>query len=52
MARTALLGVHEADHAGPVPLALRPGIAVCQFIFEQTVGRARYQGRYRDQLAP
>ncbi len=42
----------EINNAGPVPLGLRPGIAVCQFIFEQTVGRARYQGRYRDQLAP
>ncbi len=42
----------EINNAGPVPLALRPGTAICQFIFEQTVGRARYQGRYRDQLAP
>ena len=42
----------EINNAGPIPLALRPGIAVCQFIFEQCVGRAHYQGRYRGQLAP
>ncbi|MFN8632749.1 MAG: dCTP deaminase [Chloroflexota bacterium] len=42
----------EINNAGPMPLALRPGIALCQFIFETTVGRARYDGRYREQLAP
>src|SRR5215208_4342498 len=42
----------EINNAGPMPLALRPGIAVCQFIFEECVGRARYQGRYRGQIAP
>jgi dCTP deaminase len=42
----------EMNNAGPIPLALRPGIAICQFIFEECLGRARYQGRYRGQLAP
>jgi dCTP deaminase len=42
----------EMNNAGPMPLALRPGIAICQFIFEQCIGAAHYQGRYRRQLAP
>lgn len=42
----------EINNAGPIPLALRPGTAVCQFMFEETVGQARYEGRYRDQAAP
>lgn len=42
----------EINNAGPMPLALRPGIALCQFIFEECVGHARYQGRYRGQIAP
>jgi len=42
----------EINNAGPMPLALRPGIAICQFIFEECVGRARYEGRYRTQRAP
>ncbi len=42
----------EINNAGPMPLALRPGIAVCQFIFEECVGSAHYQGRYRGQRAP
>jgi dCTP deaminase len=42
----------EIYNAGPMPLALRPGIRICQFIFEECVGSARYEGRYRDQLRP
>ena len=42
----------EINNAGPIPLALRPGTAVCQFIFEETIGRARYEGRFRGQVAP
>jgi dCTP deaminase len=42
----------EINNAGPMPLALRPGIAICQFIFEECIGQAKYQGRYRSQLAP
>lgn len=42
----------EINNAGPMPLALRPGIALCQFIFEECVGRAHYAGRYRTQDAP
>lgn len=42
----------EMNNAGPMPLAIRPGIAICQFIFETTIGRARYEGRFRNQLEP
>jgi dCTP deaminase len=42
----------EINNAGPMPLAVRPGTAVCQFIFETCIGSARYTGRYRDQVAP
>ena len=42
----------EINNAGPMPLALRPGIALCQFMFEECVGEARYQGRYSRQVAP
>jgi dCTP deaminase len=42
----------EINNAGPMPLALRPGIALCQFMFQECVGKARYQGRYRRQVAP
>ncbi|HLI27168.1 MAG TPA: dCTP deaminase [Chloroflexota bacterium] len=43
--------VLEMYNAGPFPLAIHPGIAVCQFVFMECVGRARYQGRYQAQLA-
>ena len=42
----------EINNAGPMPLALRPGTAICQFIFETCVGQASYTGRYRNQTAP
>ncbi|MCC7103834.1 MAG: dCTP deaminase [Chloroflexi bacterium] len=42
----------EMNNAGPMPLALRPGTAVCQMTFETTIGSAHYAGRYRDQVSP
>jgi dCTP deaminase len=42
----------EINNAGPMPLALRPGTAVCQIIFETCVGSATYLGRYKDQVIP
>jgi dCTP deaminase len=42
----------EINNAGPMPLALRPGIALCQFMFQTCIGSARYEGRYRTQTAP
>jgi dCTP deaminase len=42
----------EINNAGPMPLALRPGTALCQFIFETCIGSAHYTGRYETQVAP
>jgi dCTP deaminase len=42
----------EINNAGPMPLALRPGTRLCQFMFETTIGKGHYQGRYRLQDAP
>jgi len=44
--------VLEILNVGPVPLALHPGIAVCQAIFETCQGSARYEGRFRSQTSP
>ncbi len=44
--------VLELNNVGPVPLAIYPGTAVCQFIFEECRGRARYQGRFSNQNLP
>ncbi|HWP29534.1 MAG TPA: dCTP deaminase [Chloroflexota bacterium] len=43
--------VLEMYNAGPFPLAIHPGIAICQFIFAECVGRARYKGYFRNQLS-
>jgi dCTP deaminase len=42
----------EMNNAGPMPLALRPGTAVCQIVLETCIGTAHYAGRYRDQESP
>ncbi|MBI4575860.1 MAG: dCTP deaminase [Planctomycetes bacterium] len=39
----------EMSNCGPVPLAVKPDLPICQFVFQRTVGRARYDGRFRDQ---
>ena len=31
------------------PLALYPGVKVCQFIFSRMVGEAEYTGKFQDQ---
>jgi dCTP deaminase len=41
--------VLEISNFSPMPLALHPGISICQFIFQRTVGEARYNGRFRNQ---
>jgi dCTP deaminase len=41
--------VLEISNQSPMPLALYPGIAICQFIFQRTIGKAKYQGRFRNQ---
>jgi len=44
--------VLEISNVSPVPLALHPGTAICQFIFEKTEGNAIYNGMFRDQVRP
>ncbi|MGI5835013.1 MAG: dCTP deaminase [Chloroflexota bacterium] len=44
--------VLEMINVGPVPLAIYPGTAICQFIFEECKGRARYRGRFENQTLP
>lgn len=42
----------EMNNAGPIPLALHPGIAICQLIFEELNGRATYKGKFSKQTKP
>jgi dCTP deaminase len=39
----------EITNFSPMPLALYPGTAICQFIFQRTIGKATYEGRFRRQ---
>jgi len=39
----------ELSNFSPMPLAVTPGLPICQFIFQRTIGEARYTGRFRDQ---
>ena len=42
----------EMNNAGPMPLAIRPGIKICQFVFEETIGSGHYSGRFEHQEHP
>lgn len=44
--------VLEMNNAGPMPIAIHPGIAICQIIFEETTGDAIYKGKFKDQILP
>jgi dCTP deaminase len=44
--------VLEIVNLGHAPLALYPGIRICQFIFEKCEGHARYKGRFARQAKP
>ena len=44
--------VLEMTNAGPMPLAIHPGIAICQIILEETKGKAKYRGSYFKQKTP
>ncbi len=44
--------VLEIVNLGHAPLALHPGITICQFIFEKCDGHAKYQGRFAEQVKP
>ncbi|MFH1618369.1 MAG: dCTP deaminase [bacterium] len=44
--------VLEMTNLGSVPLRLHAGVSICQFIFEKTIGKARYTGRFSRQTKP
>jgi dCTP deaminase len=41
--------VLEMSNFGPAPLAVYPGIAICQFVFQKLEGTEHYQGRFAGQ---
>jgi len=41
--------VLEMSNFGPAPLAVRPGLPICQFVFQRLEGDEIYQGRYAGQ---
>lgn len=41
--------VLEISNFSPMPLMLYPGTAICQFIFQRTLGEAEYTGRFKNQ---
>lgn len=41
--------VLEMTSFSPMPLRIHPGTAICQFIFQKTIGEARYEGRFKNQ---
>ncbi len=41
--------VLEMTNFSPMPLRIHPGTAICQFIFQRTIGEARYEGRFQNQ---
>jgi dCTP deaminase len=41
--------VLEIFNAGPMNIAIHPGTAICQIIFEETIGNAKYIGKYQNQ---
>jgi dCTP deaminase len=43
--------VLEMSNFGPAPLAVHPGTAICQFVFQRLDGRERYAGRFAGQSA-
>ena len=44
--------VLEISNMGHMPLRVCAGEKVCQFVFERTIGRAKYKGRFIDQKEP
>lgn len=41
--------VLEMYNAGPIPLAIHPGTRICQFVFEYTIGKGHYRGKFAKQ---
>jgi dCTP deaminase len=41
--------VLEMSNFGPAPLAISPGLPICQFVFQRLEGEEQYQGRFAGQ---
>jgi dCTP deaminase len=41
--------VLEMSNFGPIPLEIRPGVPICQFIFERIEGQGHYEGDFSTQ---
>ncbi|MDP3985740.1 MAG: dCTP deaminase [bacterium] len=41
--------VLELFNASPFPLSIRPGLRICQFIFQRCEGQGTYRGRFQNQ---
>lgn len=44
--------VLEIANISPIPLAIKPGIRICQLIFMEVKGKGKYRGRFAHQLGP
>ncbi|MFA5987026.1 MAG: dCTP deaminase, partial [Candidatus Paceibacterota bacterium] len=44
--------VLEMTNLGPVPLSIKPGVKVCQFIFQRCDGEAKHDGKFVNQIKP
>jgi len=44
--------VLEIANLSPYKIKLKPGIRICQIIFEKVKGEASYEGRYKKQASP
>lgn len=44
--------VLELTNLGSAPLALIPGVRICQFIFQRCEGEGMYQGKFQGQQKP
>lgn len=42
--------VLELSNTSREPLAIHPGVRICQFIFERTEGHAIYEGMFKEQM--
>jgi dCTP deaminase len=44
--------VLEITNMGPIPLEIFPGTRICQLVIQRTSGKAKYEGRFKDQVHP
>ena len=44
--------VLEISNMGHVPYRLKEGTKICQFVFQQTKGKAKYVGSFKNQTEP